>query len=324
MTASPSRTVVFESEAKRPARAVVCVPTFRRPDQLRVTLRSIAEQATDENFAVVIVDNDGGDARVADVAGDFFRASGVPGTLLVERQQGNCFAINAAFEAALASHPEARYFLMIDDDEIATPQWLNAMVTAAEHTDSAIVGGPVYPDMDKIGRQDLARHPAFYPAYERSGPVPMIYGSGNCLIRRDVFLALSAPFFDLRFNYLGGGDTDFFTRARKAGWASYWAAEAVIHETIPLARTRRSWLAQRALRIGAINYSIERKHAAGMTGRFKLLARNAAILPFSAIRALKLILKGDRAAAIHPMLVAVGRCLAAVGIEPHQYQARKI
>lgn len=38
--------------------AVVCIPTFRRPDHLRKTLRSLIQQTGDVRFAVVIVDND--------------------------------------------------------------------------------------------------------------------------------------------------------------------------------------------------------------------------------------------------------------------------
>ena len=53
---------------------------------------------------------------------------------VVEPRQGNCHAINAAFETALAMFPDATSFLMIDDDEIASKDWLELMVRAAETT----------------------------------------------------------------------------------------------------------------------------------------------------------------------------------------------
>ena len=59
-------------------------------------------------------------------------------------------------------------------------------------------------------KRGLRHHPAFAPAYDATGPVPVIYGSGNCLIRSSVFERIAEPSFDLRFNLLGGGDTDFF------------------------------------------------------------------------------------------------------------------
>ena len=73
---------------------------------------------------------------------------------------------------------------MIDDDEIASPEWLERMVDAAEATGADLVGGPVLPDFDDDLKRGLRRHPAFRPAYDESGPVPIIYGCGNCLITR--------------------------------------------------------------------------------------------------------------------------------------------
>ena len=244
---------------------------------------------------------------------------------LVEPRQGNCHAINAAFETALTTFPAATKLLMIDDDEIASPDWLERMVSAAEATGADLVGGPVLPDFDDEMKRGLRRHPAFRPAYDESGPVPIIYGCGNCLITRRVFERLTDPAFDLKFNFLGGGDTDFFVRCRRAGMKFHWAADAVITETVPHSRTNPGWLVVRGLRIGAINYHIEVKAARTVWSRARLLAKMLAMLPLSLIRAGRLVAKEHKALiALHPMTVAVGSALAAVGIEPQPYKASKI
>jgi GT2 family glycosyltransferase len=244
---------------------------------------------------------------------------------VVEPRQGNCQAINAAFETALAMFPAATDFLMIDDDEIASPDWLEQMVRAAEVTGADVVGGPVLQNFDDDIKGGLQRHPAFLPAYDKSGPVPIIYGCGNCLIKRPVFARLASPAFDLRFNFLGGGDVDFFTRCRRRGMKFHWVAEAVINETVPDNRTRPSWLALRGLRIGAINYHVQRKVAQTPWSRVRLLAKMLALLPLSLVRAVRLFLIEHRALiALHPMIVAVGGALAAIGIEPQPYKASKI
>jgi hypothetical protein len=155
--------------------------------------------------------------------------------------------------------------------------------------------------------------------------VPVIYGCGNCLIARPVFEALADPSFDLRFNFLGGGDTDFFARCRQAGMKFYWTADAVITETVPQNRTSPGWLALRGLRIGAINYHVELKSARTIRSRLKLLARTLGRLPLSLIRAGRLIITEPRAIiALHPMAVAAGSVLASFGIEPQPYKASKI
>ncbi|HXN70805.1 MAG TPA: glycosyltransferase, partial [Bradyrhizobium sp.] len=247
------------------------------------------------------------------------------GLCIVEPRQGNCHAINAAFETALATFPAATSFLMIDDDEIASEGWLERMLRAAEASGADVVGGPVLQNFDNGLKRGLERHPAFRPAYDKSGLVPVIYGCGNCLITRPVFARLANPTFDLRFNFLGGGDVDFFVRCRKAGMRFYWAEEAVITETVPSSRTSPGWLALRALRIGAINYHVQRKLARSPWSRMKLFAKMLALLPQSLFLAGRLFFAEHRALiALHPVIVALGSALAAVGIEPQPYKASKI
>jgi len=307
------------------AATVVCIPAFRRPRHLRATLESVASQRTDRTFAVVIVDNDASGRESVPVAREFLEAGKIQGLCLVEARQGNCHAINAAFETALATFSNARHFLMIDDDEIASPDWLARMIHAAETTGADVVGGPVRPVFDDAMKQNLERHPAFKPAYETSGQVPIIYGCGNCLITRAVFARLGRPAFDLRFNFLGGGDVDFFTRCRRAGMKFHWVADAVITETVPESRSEPRWLALRGLRIGAINYHIQRKVSRTLWLRTKLFIKVLALIPLSLFRAARLVVIEQRAlTALHPIIVAAGGVLAVIGIEPHQYKASKI
>jgi glycosyltransferase involved in cell wall biosynthesis len=304
---------------------VVCIPSFRRPQHLRKTLNSLVRQSTGRRFAVVVVDNDAAKCEAVPVATEFLLAGKLSGLCVVEPRQGNCHAINAAFETALESFPHAGHFLMIDDDEIASPGWLDKMVHAAETSGADIVGGPVFPHFDDARKRGLRHHPAFAPAYDTSGPVPVIYGSGNCLIARSVFERMPAPAFDLRFNLLGGGDTDFFWRGMKAGLKFHWTAEAVIDETVPPGRTSLRWLVVRGLRIGAINYHVQRKVAPNRWSRAALTLKMLAALPMSLPRAIRLALSAHKAViAMHPMTVAAGSALAAIGIEPQPYKASKI
>ena len=304
---------------------VICIPSFRRPQHLRLTLQSLASQRTGRRFALVIVENDAEGRESLAVAAEILERDTLRGLCVVEPRQGNCQAINAAFETALATFAEAKHFLMIDDDEIASPDWLERMLQAAEATGADVLGGPVWPHFDDAQHRDLSHHPAFRPAYDRSGPVPVIYGCGNCLIARAVFDRLGLPAFDLRFNFLGGGDTDFFVRCREAGMTFHWVAEAVITETVPRSRTNPAWIAMRGLRIGAINYHVQRKLAGTVWSQARLILKMLALLPLSLLRAVR-IAWAERAAliALHPVIVAAGGALAAIGVEPQPYKASKI
>jgi GT2 family glycosyltransferase len=301
--------------------AIVCVPTFRRPEMLRRTLQSLVDQTSPEPFAVVVVDNDPVGKAGAAVANAFLAGGLLAGACVVEAQPGNCHACNRALREARHRFPSAPYILMIDDDEVADPDWLAKMIAAARTTRVDIVGGPVAPRFPRGVSARLVGHPVFWPAYERSGFVPMIYGSGNFLIRRNALERLRNPEFDLRFNFLGGGDTDFFTRCRRAGLSFYWEQAARIFETVPHERVRPAWILRRGLRIGAINFHIDQASSRSLFGRLRLAAKSAALVPVSAFRALKLLMRGRPAlVSLHPMVVAAGRLMAWLGIEPEQYR----
>src|ERR1700733_12463562 len=166
LTCESPRAIASMSRSLDPAIGiVVCIPCFRRPDHLRKTLQSLVDQRTDRRFAVVMVENDASVCGSVPVANEFLRAGKLAGLCVVEPRQGNCQAINAAFETAHTIFPNAADFLMIDDDEIASPDWLERMVQTAEVTGADVVGGPVLQRFDDEAKCGLRRHPAFRPTY---------------------------------------------------------------------------------------------------------------------------------------------------------------
>jgi hypothetical protein len=154
--------------------------------------------------------------------------------------------------------------------------------------------------------------------------VPLIYGCGNCLITRSVFERFDRPAFDLRFNFLGGGDCDFFVRCRNAGMIFHWTAEAIVTETVPQSRTSLGWIARRGLRIGAINYRVQYKAARSAAARARVFAQMLGRLPLSLVRSASLLTSSKAVVAMHPMMVAFGAALAAFGVEPRPYEASQI
>ena len=302
--------------------AVVCIPSFRRPDGLARTLASLALQKVDFPFAIVVVDNDGAGQTALPVATRFFEDSGMNGKVLVERTQGNCYAINTAFRTAREDYPTARYFLMIDDDEIASEQWLAKMVATAQTFGVDIVGGPVVREFDRPASEGVKHHVLYGSIDAPTGIVDQIHGSGNCLISRKVFEQLDNPQFDVQFNFLGGGDMDFFTRCRRAGFKFAWSAEALITEFVPESRMVPTWIMMRSLRTGIINYSIDRVRNPGLKGGTLLAAKNVVSLGLSLVRAATILLKTRQPLpASHPILMSVGRVLASFGVTLSPYKA---
>ena len=203
---------------------VVSLPTFRRPVQLLETLASLQAQETSRRFAVIVIENEAEKREGAIAATPLFESAALDGLIIVAHQRGNCSAYNAGWETALSVFPAFSRLLVIDDDEIADPHWLERMCAAAERFRADIVGGPQIPVFPENSDQRLAVHPVFAPPYRQSGPVDALYSSGNLLIGRNVLTAMGAPFLDLRFNFMGGGDSDFLNRAAVKGFRLAWCA----------------------------------------------------------------------------------------------------
>lgn len=301
---------------------VVCVPTFRRPEMLERTLRSLAAQRNAGPFAVIVVENEGTQREGAARASELFAQGLFEGLVIVEPRQGNCKAYNAAWRCALTRLPALRQIAGIDDDEEAEPGWLAAFLRAAESAPAELFGGSVTPRFEDPTRAWLGAHPIFRSHYTASGPIPVLFSSANYLIRREAFARLGYPFLDESFDFTGGGDSDFFTRARAAGMRFWWVQEAAQRETMPARRTEDDWIRARGHRNGAISARIERRRLPGRAGRLRVLAKSLALLAAAPLRGLMLGLEtGSLTIGLYHLQVALGRLGTEFGVQDEQYRA---
>ena len=246
----------------------LCVPTFRRPDGLRKLLAHVERLNYAGKLNVVVVDNDAegraGAAAVDEVSAGFR----LPLTCVVEPGRGQTYAYNRAFVTACRATPAPDYIAVLDDDEYPDPNWLTEMVRVAQHYGADIVGGPVFPVFETPDHW-LARSGFFAPARFSTGPVPIIYGAGNMLIRRSVLERYLDEPFSHAFAYTGGSDYDFFWRCRIDGRSFAWADKAEVFETTPPARTTVSYLLRRKFRNGTEATRLERKFVRSVKGAMR-------------------------------------------------------
>ena len=310
----------------------VTLPTFRRPEHLLETLRSLAAQRTRRPFAVIVMENDAEGLQGLAAARPLFEGratAGQPlaghpllGLIVIAHERGNCSAYNAGWQTALERFPHLTHVLVIDDDEIADRDWLENLVTTAQTYGADLVGGPQVPVFEGSDGARYARHPVFRPHYSASGPVPILFSSGNVAIARRVLETMGAPFLDTAFNFIGGGDSDFYSRCREKGFRFAWCAEAAVMETTPARRTEFSWINARSLRNGAISSIIERRRRMDRTGRIKRVAKSCALLAVSPFRSAKLAVETRSAiVGLYHMQVAIGRLFAEFGLVNEQYRS---
>lgn len=300
----------------------VTIPTFRRPDHVIRTLDSVRAQVTGRHVAIIVMENDAEGREGVTAAAAKFEDGAYYGMMVIAHDRGNCNAYNAGWFTALTSFPNLKYVAVIDDDEIAEPQWVETLCTVSETYDCALVGGPQLPVFEGNAPAAWQKHPVFTPHYFETGPVPIIYSSGNLLIRSDVLRKMPQPFMDLRFNFTGGGDSDFLHRSRAQGFKIAWANEAIVHETVPERRASWEWIQARSLRNGVLSAWIDhRMRKDEPFGRAKAIAKSVALLAASPLRfARRFMQSGSVLCSLYPVHIALGRIMSEFGYANEQYR----
>ncbi|MBP1885974.1 glycosyltransferase [Sinorhizobium mexicanum] len=320
-------TVYFQTKREDAAdiELVVVVPTFRRPDHIVKTLKTIVSQRPDVPSATIVVESDADGLAGAEVAKGFFLGHPSDSAVVVVRRRGHAHACNAGWAAALDLYPNLRALAVIYDDEVAAPEWLDCLVAVQETHGADIVGGPQLPVFEDPREQKWKRHPVFTPPYKESGPVPILYSAGNVLITRAVLDGMARPFLDPALNVVGVGDADFFDRCKAKGFTLAWATEAWVAETVPVFHTTRSWIRARSLENGAISALLEHQRDPTFSGRLRTLGKSLALIATSLPVGLKLWAEtGLAAASLYPLHVAVGRLTAKIGSAEAQDRTRNV
>ncbi|SEK87519.1 succinoglycan biosynthesis protein ExoM [Roseovarius azorensis] len=238
----------------------VCVCTYRRP-QLRITLETLAALRAPDGFtlSVLVIDNDATPSArpLVDSIAETF-----PLPLRhVHCPEGN---ISIARNGAL-DHCRARYLAFIDDDEIASPDWLCALVEELRHTNADVVLGPVdavYDETAPSWMRNLAIH-STRPVWVR-GIIRAGY-TCNVIIDRQA-PAVRGRRFDPALGKTGGEDSLFFTEIQEAGGRIGYSERALVLEDVTPERLAYSWLLRRRLRMGQTHGRLLRRKIG--TGRF--------------------------------------------------------
>jgi hypothetical protein len=168
----------------------------------------------------------------------------------------------------------------------------------------------------------LASSGFYAPARNATGPVPMIYGAGNMLIRRSVLTQYLDEPFHHAFAFTGGSDYDFFWRCRNDGRRFAWADDATVFETTPPSRTTVGYVLRRKFRNGTEATRLERKFLGTAAALLRgwciglgLLGAGILSLPLAALR-------GRRALVASLMQAARGAGRIAAEFDLHYEQYR--
>ncbi len=253
----------------RTVRVTVAVPTYRRPDDLRVLLPAVLDQAREVAAAsggryavdVLVVDNDPDGGAAATVAG----MAAAELRHVTEPTPG----IPAVRNRALAEAADAELLAFIDDDERPEPGWLAALLDTWAATGAAAVCGVVLAEY--AGELDpWIRAGGFFVRRRWPTGTPRdLAACNNLLLDLDQVRAL-----ELRFEPalgLGGGEDSLFSRAlSRAGGRIVWCDEAAVVDRVPAGRMTRSWVLTRAWSHGNAAVRIELRLTTGAAARLRV------------------------------------------------------
>jgi GT2 family glycosyltransferase len=214
----------------------VVVPTLAADDALADCLRSLESQTFDR-FDVVVVDNSG--------SGRASAGGGRVRILSNERNVGFGAAINQGIR-----HSETPYIAALNDDAIPHPEWLAALVQAAEARPRA----GMFASQVRLAATDQLDSAGMLIALDGSskqrghGELPSkfatdsdtLFPTGSAALYRRQMLD-EIGLFDERF-FLYCEDTDLGLRARWAGWEGVYVAGAVVDHAYSKSAGRASAL----------------------------------------------------------------------------------
>jgi GT2 family glycosyltransferase/glycosyltransferase involved in cell wall biosynthesis len=219
----------------------VIIPCFGRPDSLAACLQSVREQKLDVPFEIILVFNgplpsDHGDHEW-------------PGVRVVhEPKAGPAAARNAGVAVATGD-----VFAFIDADCIATPNWLDAALSALRNGGShrVIAGAIARPPAraNWIAHYDRLTYLRQRDYVAAGGCV-----TANLILHRDIFRLVGV--FDTHFSEAAYEDWDWATRARTLGVPLAFAKDAVVVH--PCMQTAAE-LKRKAERLARGNLLMQRK-----------------------------------------------------------------
>ena len=239
---------------------VIAIPSFCRPKGLARLLDALAVLQTDANVTVLVADNDDEKREAVRVCAEYRACYRWPLDSILVAERGIASVRNALVARALERNA-CDFVAMIDDDEIPDADWLAALLRMQADTNADAVGGTV----KRVFEQDpgaWATHcDGVSDVVHTAGPIGMLEGTGNLLLRRGLLQSMLAPWFDTAFSFTGGEDKDFFVRAKAHGARFAWAADAIIHDFVPSSRANLRWALHRAYSAGNSDMRVFLKHS---------------------------------------------------------------
>jgi glycosyltransferase involved in cell wall biosynthesis len=291
----------------------VCVCTYQRPKLLAELLDSLASQTFSlDKFEVIVVDNDQ-TASARSVVDEAVSQHPMLRILYdIEPTQGISYARNRTVKIA-----SGELLAFIDDDEVASENWLLALTQTLDTCNADVVLGPVitvYPTgtLAWVKESRFFERQRYETGLHRDSDIG---GTGNALIKSIAIKSRRPQPFSEALARSGGEDHDLMKWLEGQGAKLVWCDTAEVHETLPLARQSPSFIFERGLRSSVTYWRNEytnrqwrwilTESIKGLLGGIGFLLLGCLLLPIGLGKAMRIWVKG---------LKGIGRVVALTDI----------
>jgi glycosyltransferase involved in cell wall biosynthesis len=229
----------------------VCICTYKRPKLLARLLRKLQNQQPTNLFtySIVVVDNDCNQSAKETVS-SIQKEFSLQIDYFVEPEQNFALVRNRAVKNA-----KGNLIAFVDDDEFPVKDWLFNLYKAYLDFGADGVLGPVKPYFENRPPNWVIRGRLCEREHFKTGTVlhkARHTRTGNVLFEKELF-DMEESLFNPEFGRTGGEDVDFFRRMIKKGHIFIWCDEAIVFESVPVERCKRSYFVRRALLRGFVN-----------------------------------------------------------------------
>jgi succinoglycan biosynthesis protein ExoM len=253
-------------------RVVVCICTFRRASIVTAIESACAQIVPDSvDYRIVVIDND-----MAPTAEKMVRAFATNARINIEYRHVPGSNISIARNAGLESAASSDWLAFLDDDEVASYNWLSRLLDR-RYSANAIIGPCRAVYQDKTPR--WIKYGDYHSCLpnQRDDDAIKTGHTSNALIDMK-FVTENHLGFEISLGNVGGEDTMFFRKMYEQGGVLRFSSDAIVYEDVAPDRLNVYWIAERRYRSGQTHAMMVRRFEPEQFRRLPWVASGKVVL----------------------------------------------